>query len=290
MDQASDYLIVRKEALAKTVSRFTIRAPRVAAKARAGQFVMLRAREDGERIPVTLADWDAKAGTVTIIVQAVGKTTSLINALPQGGRFLTVAGPLGIPVDARRYGTVACVGGGVGIAEVYPIAKALQAEGNRVLCVLGARTQELLILEQEMRALCPETFIVTDDGSYGEKGLVTDALARVHERGERLDAVFVIGPIPMMRAVAEQTRPWGTPTFASLNPVMVDATGMCGGCRVEVGGRSKFACVDGPLFDAHQVNFMLLQLRAAAYRGQEKDSFEQWKKESGHACRLNDPS
>ncbi|MFA6029123.1 MAG: sulfide/dihydroorotate dehydrogenase-like FAD/NAD-binding protein [Elusimicrobiota bacterium] len=279
------YRIVAKDALSSTVARFVVRAPLVAAKAKAGQFVMLRASDAGERVPVTLVDWDATVGTVTVIVQAVGKTTTEILTLPLGGEFLTLAGPLGVPVELKRWGTVVCVGGGVGIAEVLPIAKAFKDAGNRVVSVLGARTKDLLILEREMRGLSEEVLVTTDDGSHGKKGLVTDALSELHARGAAMDAAFVIGPIPMMRFVAELTRPWGLPTFASLNPIMVDATGMCGGCRVVVGGKSKFACVDGPMFDAHAVDFPLLQTRAAAYRAQEQEALERWNKT--HTCKLD---
>lgn len=280
----NSYPIISKTELSSTVSRHVIHAPRIAAKARAGQFVILRGREGGERFPITLVDWDDKSGNITLIIQSIGKSTSYINSLNAGDAIENVAGPLGCPVEIKKYGTAVCVGGGVGIAEVYPIAKALREGGNKVISILGARNRDLLILEKEMHGVSDEVLVTTDDGSLGEKGLVTNALEKLHSRKEKMDAVFVIGPIVMMKFVAELTRKWAVPTYASLNPIMLDGTGMCGGCRVEIGGKSQFACVDGPMFDAHQVNFDQLMSRTAAYREQEKQSLELFQKT--HKCKL----
>ena len=277
------YRIVEKTELSPTVSRHVIYAPLIAAKAKAGHFVILRAREGGERIPVTLVDWSPDNGTVTVIIQAIGKSTTEMNAFKQGESFSDVAGPLGTPVEIKKWGTVLGVGGGVGIAELYPIARAYKEAGNKIVSILGARNQELLILEREMAEL-GEVIVTTDDGSAGKKGLVTDAMKELYAAGRAPDAIFTIGPIIMMKFVAEASRPHGTPTFASLNPIMLDGTGMCGGCRVEVGGKPRFACVDGPMFDAHLTNFDLLMKRTAAYRDNEKASLERYTRD--HQCRI----
>lgn len=281
----NSYKILEKTQLCSTISKHVIHAPRTAKKAQAGQFVIIRAYEGGERIPITLFDWDAQTGNVTLIIQSIGKSTCFINDLKQGESIKNLAGPFGIPVDVRKYGTVVCVGGGVGIAELYPIAKALKAVGNKTISVLGARSKDLLILEKEMGEVSDQVLITTDDGSYGDKGLVTDALKKLHAKEEKMDAVFVIGPLIMMKFVAELTRPWRVPTYASLNPIMLDGTGMCGGCRVEIGGKSRFACVDGPMFDAHQTNFDQLMSRIAAYKDQEKKSLEMYLEK--HPCKLD---
>jgi NAD(P)H-flavin reductase len=278
------YRIVEKEELSPTISKHVIYAPLIAAKAKAGHFVILRAREGGERIPVTLVDWNPERGTVTVIIQAIGKSTSEMNAFKAGESFSDVAGPLGTPVEIKKYGTVLGVGGGVGIAELYPIARAFKEAGNKVISVLGARSKDLLILEKEMAGISEQVLVTTDDGSAGKKGLVTDAMKDLYAAGEKLDAVFTIGPIIMMKFVAETSRPHGMPTFASLNPIMLDGTGMCGGCRVEVGGKPRFACVDGPMFDAHQTNFDLLLKRAAAYRENEAESLARYARD--HQCRI----
>lgn len=278
------YKIVEKQDLSPTISRHVVYAPLIAAKAKPGHFVILRTKEGGERIPVTLVDWSAEDGTVTVIIQSIGKSTTEMNALKQGDSFSDVAGPLGTPVEIKKWGTVLGVGGGVGIAELYPIARAYKQAGNKVISILGARNKELLILEKEMAAISDKVIVTTDDGSAGKKGLVTDAMKDLYAAGERLDAVFTIGPIIMMKFVAETSRPHGTPTFASLNPVMLDGTGMCGGCRVEIAGKPRFACVDGPMFDAHLTNFDLLMKRTAAYREQEKESLERYAKD--HQCRI----
>jgi ferredoxin--NADP+ reductase len=260
--------IVEAHDLAPEVRRFRIRAPRIAKRRKAGQFVILRLHDDGERIPLTIADGSAENGTITLIVQRVGKTTKLMNRLGAGDAILDVVGPLGVPSEIADFGTVAVVGGGVGAAIAYPTAVAFKAAGNRVLTVLGARNRDLVILEAELRAVSDRLAVTTDDGSAGRKGLVTEALADFLA-AEPVARVLAIGPIPMMRAVAELTRPLGIKTIVSLNSIMVDGTGMCGGCRVRVGGQSRFACVDGPEFDAHEVDFGVLAQRNASYREAE---------------------
>jgi len=260
--------ILEAHALAPAVRLFRVRAPRIAKRRQPGQFVIVRLHEDGERIPLTIADASREEGTINLIVQGVGKTTRLMNLLGAGDALLDVVGPLGTASEIARFGTVAVVGGGVGAAIAYPTAAAFHAAGNRVLTVLGARTRDLLVLEDELRRVSDELQVATDDGSAGRKGLVTDVLAELLAR-EPIDRVLAIGPIPMMRAVAELTRPLGVKTIVSLNSIMVDGTGMCGGCRVRVGGESRFACVDGPEFDAHAVDFAVLAERNAGYREAE---------------------
>jgi len=264
------YPIIESEELAPDIKRFRIRAPRVARKQRPGQFVIVRVHERGERAPLTIAGADPEEGVITLIVQGIGKTTKLMNMLGPGDALLDVAGPLGRPSEIRQYGAVVVIGGGVGAAIAYPTAKALKEAGNRVISILGARTKELVILEKELGAISDELLAATDDGSYGRKGLVTDALRELIEGGRRIDYILAIGPIPMMAAVAELTRPHRIKTVVSLNPIMVDGTGMCGGCRVMVGGRMRFGCVDGPEFDAHEVDFKALASRNRLYREQEQ--------------------
>ena len=276
--------------LAPDVKLFRVHAPLIARKRQPGQFVIIRVSEHGERIPLTIADSDLQDGTVTIIAQGVGKTTKLLNTMETGDSLTDIVGPLGKPAEIHAYGTAVVIGGGLGTAIAYPTAKGLKQAGNHVISIVGARTRELVILESEMRALSDETIITTDDGSYGEKGFVTDKLRALYEAGRKLDFVLAVGPVPMMRAVAEVTRPYGTKTMASLNPVMVDGTGMCGGCRVVVGGKSFFACVDGPEFDAHLVDFTILMARNAQYREAEQKSLQAFLEEqAGHQaseCRL----
>jgi ferredoxin/flavodoxin---NADP+ reductase len=264
------YRIAAAAVLAPEVKRFEVEAPRVARKQRPGQFVIVRVHGEGERIPLTIAGGDAERGTVTLIVQGVGKTTRLMNRLEAGDALADVVGPLGMPSEVRRWGTVAVAAGGVGVAIAYPTARALAAAGNRVLFLLGARSRELMILEAEVRAACDEVVVTTDDGSYGEAGTVVDALRARLAAGARIDYALAVGPIPMMRAAAEATRPYGIPTAVSVNSIMVDGTGMCGGCRVLVGGESRFACVDGPEFDAHRVDFESLARRNSQYRPAEQ--------------------
>ena len=275
--------ILVKDQLNSAVVKFVIYKPLIARSAQAGQFVILRGREGGERVPVTLVDWDKEKGTITVIIQAIGKSTSLFNSLNQGEQFLNVAGPLGTPVEIKNYGTVAVVGGGVGIAEVYPIARALKEAGNRVIAVLGARTKELLILENEMTALCDKTVCATDDGSHGMKGMVTDAIQQLHDNGEKIDAGFIIGPIPMMKFTARLMDKLSIKPYASLNPIMLDGTGMCGCCRVTVEGKVRFACVEGPMFPASTIDFDELIRRTSEYKPLEKESLEIFHKD--HVCK-----
>lgn len=256
--------------LASDIKLFHIAAPQIAKKHQAGQFVIVRLHEHGERIPLTIVDTDPDNGTITIVVQGVGKTTKLLNMLEIGDALLDVVGPLGKASDIERFGKVIVIGGGVGAAIAYPIASAMRAAGNHVIGILGARRWDQLILVEEMQAKCDELFVMTDDGSCGEPGLVTDRLQRLLDDGHQIDRVIAIGPIPMMQAVAEVTRPRAIPTIVSLNPIMIDGTGMCGGCRVSVGNQSKFACVDGPEFDGHQVDFRTLEQRNRIYSDQER--------------------
>lgn len=263
------YPILAKKSLAPQFKRYLIGAPEVARKHRAGQFVLVMLHEHGERIPLTIAGSDREAGTITLVVQEVGKTTMEMGLMEPGDSLYAVVGPLGTPTHIERWGTVVCVGGGAGIAPLLPIARAMKEAGNRVISILGGRTRDLVILREDMAALSDEVWITTDDGSFGQKGLVTHALAELLDR-QRPDYVVAVGPAVMMRAVAEMTRPLAIPTLCSLNTVMVDGTGMCGGCRVLVGGEPKFVCVDGPEFDAHQVDFDLLIKRLRTYLPQEQ--------------------
>jgi ferredoxin--NADP+ reductase len=261
--------ILSREELAPDVVRIWVEAPHVARKRRPGQFVIVRLTDGGERIPLTIADADRSRGAIALVVQAVGKTTRELNALVPGEAILDVAGPLGKPTAIQHGRRVCCIGGGIGAAVVLPIAKAVRDAGGQVVTILGARARELVILEDEARALSQRCIVTTDDGSYGMKGLVTDALSRLLDAREVFDEVVAVGPLPMMRAVCERTRATGIRTIVSLNPVMVDGTGMCGGCRVSVDGEPKFVCVDGPEFDGHRVDFGELTARLAAYREQE---------------------
>ncbi|MEM2266034.1 MAG: sulfide/dihydroorotate dehydrogenase-like FAD/NAD-binding protein [Hadesarchaea archaeon] len=268
------FKILSKEFLCSAVAKFEIEAPLIARKARPGQFVIIRIDEKGERIPLTLNDWSQEKGTITLVALEAGATTKRLLSLREGDYLMDVVGPLGKPAEIRKYGKVACVGGGVGIACVYPEVRAFKEAGNYVISIIGARTRELLIFEEEIRKFSNELYVTTDDGSYGQKGLVSDALRELIEGGKELDLVLAVGPVPMMKAVADVTRPYGIKTVASLNPIMVDGTGMCGCCRVEVGGKTKFACVDGPEFDAHQVDFDLLAARNRRYLEEERRAME----------------
>lgn len=263
------FKIVDKRDLTPVTKMYVVSAPLVAKKARPGQFVIVRIREEGERIPLTIADFDAERGTVTIIVQEVGRTTRMMDNLRAGDMLLDFVGPLGVPAPLRTEGTVCCVGGGFGVAPVFPIARQLFQADVTVWSIIGARSKDLVILEDEMRGVSHELFVATDDGSYGEKGFVTTVLSRLMAERE-IDEVIAIGPMVMMRAVAETTRPSGLKTLVSVDPIMVDGTGMCGACRVEVGGKTMFACVDGPIFDAHQVDFDLAHKRTKMYASEEK--------------------
>ena len=262
--------ILQKQTLADKVKLLVFRSPQIAAKAQAGQFVILRVNETGERFPLTIADFDRQAGTLTIVLLEIGRSTKLLGAMEVGESILDVAGPLGHPTELGQLGTVVCVGGGVGIAAIHPIARAFREAGNHVVSIIGAKTRSLLFWENEMRRVSDELIVTTDDGSYAAKGFVTDRLKELIAAGRKIDLVFAVGPTVMMRAVGEVTRPHAIKTMVSLNPIMVDGTGMCGGCRVEVAGERKFACVDGPDFDAHQVNFDLLLSRQRTYSSEEK--------------------
>jgi ferredoxin--NADP+ reductase len=266
------YEIMEKKILSKTVKLMKIQAPLVAKKAQPGQFIILRIDEKGERIPLTIADYDRKAGTVTIIFMEVGKTTKQLGTLHVGDSLLNFAGPLGKPSEIEKYGTVVCIGGGVGIAPLYPIVKALKEAGNHVISILGARNKSLLMLEKEIDAYSDEFFITTDDGSKGHKGFVSDVLQKLIEEKNKIDMLMAIGPVIMMKVVANVTRPYKIKTLVSLNPIMVDGTGMCGGCRVSVGDETKFACVDGPEFDGHLVDFDNLMLRNRRFLREEDQS------------------
>jgi ferredoxin--NADP+ reductase len=275
--------IIHAEFLSADVKKFEIDAPRIARKRKAGQFVIIRVEENGERIPLTIAGSDPDKGTITVIVQGIGKSTRQLNRLATGDNILDVAGPLGLPSHIENFGTAVSIGGGVGTAIAYPTAVALKEAGNYVISINGARSKDLVILEKEMKAVSDESYITTDDGSYGDKGFVTQKLQALIDGGKKIDFVLAIGPIPMMRAVAEVTRPHGIKTVVSLNPIMVDGTGMCGGCRVIVGGKSEFACVDGPEFDAHDVDFDNLMMRNRAYTDLEAKSLDKYE----HECKLS---
>jgi len=270
------FKIISAEYLAPSIKRFTIEAPKIAQKRKAGQFVIIRIEDEGERIPLTIADSDSEKGTITIIVQGIGKTTKQLNSLEAGDSIMDVVGPLGKPSDIENFGTAISIGGGVGTAIAYPTAVALKNAGNHTIAIIGGRTKELVILEDEMREICDEVHITTDDGSYGTKGFVTQKLQELIDSGGKIDFVLAIGPIPMMKAVAETTRPYGIKTVVSLNPIMVDGTGMCGGCRALVDGKNVFVCVDGPEFDAHKVDFSVLDKRNRAYLADEKAALEQY--------------
>lgn len=257
--------IVAKDVLAERVARYEVYAPLIAQKAKPGQFVILRLTEDGERVPLTIVNHDARLGTITLIVQAVGKSTEYMDSLPIGEQILDVLGPLGNPSEIKYFGRVLVVGGGVGTAVAYPVAKALKEAGNHVTAVVGARNKALIILKQELEHVADELYITTDDGSYGFHGFVTDQLKQLLGKGNTYEYALAVGPLPMMRAVTEVTRPYGIPTTVSLNPIMVDGTGMCGGCRVLVGDKVRFTCVEGPEFDGHLVDFDSLNNRNRAY-------------------------
>jgi len=274
------FAITDKRVIAPTITRFEIKAPFIARKRKPGNFVMVRVEEGGERIPLTIADGNAIEGTITLIVQAIGGTTKLLCSKNAGDMLLDVVGPLGNPTPIAAHGVVACVGGGVGTAEIYPIAKALRDAGNTVITIIGARSRALVILENEMAACSHETFVTTDDGSYGRKGFVTDQLKEILDSPRGVRAVYAIGPLPMMKAVSHLTRSYGVETLVSLNTIMVDGTGMCGGCRVTVSGQMKFACVDGPEFDGHAVDLDELIMRNRTFVDLEKISDEK------HVCRL----
>lgn len=260
--------IIRKTEYSEQVVRFDIEAPRIARARKAGHFVIVRATEKGERIPLTIAEADVEAGTITLVVQRMGKSSRKLCSLNEGDYIQDVVGPLGKATHIEQFGTVVCAGGGVGVAPLLPIVQAMKQAGNRVITVLAARNRDLIILEEEMKASSDEVIIMTDDGSYGKKGLVTKGVEEVIQR-EHVDLCVTIGPAVMMKFVSLLTRQYNVPTVASLNTIMVDGTGMCGACRVTVGGKTRFVCVDGPEFDAHQVDFDEMIRRLGAYKDME---------------------
>jgi len=277
------YRILKKAMLGPVTKMYVVEAPEVARKAQAGQFIILRVDEKGERIPLTIADYNREAGTVTIVVQEIGKSTKQLGTLKEGDCLASFTGPLGRPTEIEEYGTVVLVGGGLGIAPIYPICRSLREAGNHVIGIIGARTKDLLFWEEEMRQVTDELIVVTDDGSYARKALVTIPLKEMLEAGRKIDCIWGIGPAIMMKFVALTTKPFGAKTIVSLNSIMVDGTGMCGACRVSVGGRTRFACVDGPEFDAHEVDWDLLLSRQRIYLDLEKQALEAYERELAQA-------
>jgi len=274
------FKIVRREEMSEgTVVLNEIEAPLIARKAKPGQFVIMKANETGERIPLTMADSDPEKGTITVIYMVVGKSTALFKTLQVDDAYQDIIGPLGKPTHLEKVGTIVCVGGGTGIAVLHPITRALKEVGNHVISIIGARSKDILILEDQMRAVSHELHVCTDDGSYGHHGFVTDVMKDILDN-KKVDLVVAIGPVPMMKFVSKITKDYNVKTMVSLNPIMVDGTGMCGGCRVSIGGKTKFACVDGPEFDGHQVDYDELMQRLQAYREQEKQCYDEF-------CRLN---
>ena len=272
------YKVLEKTFLQEIVVRMVIEAPEVARKRKAGQFVVLMIDDKGERIPLTIVDSDSDKGTITIIYQIVGKTTAQLAKMEKGEFIMHVLGPLGHPTEIENFGTAVVVGGGVGIGVAYPIAAALKKAGNKVISIIGARTKDILILEDDMRKVSDQLLVATDDGSYGFHGFVSTVLQNlIDSKKENIAIIYAIGPVPMMRVLANLTKPYGIKTIVSLNPIMVDATGMCGACRVSVGGKTKFGCVDGPEFDGHEVDFNLLMTRLRMYCDQEKQAMESYR-------------
>jgi NAD(P)H-flavin reductase len=272
------YKILFKQDLTPQTRLFKMDAPAVAKKAKAGQFVVVRIDEKGERIPLTIADWDEREGTVTIVFMEVGATTARLALLEKGDAIADFVGPLGVPTEIGKFGTVVCVAGGVGAAPVAPIARELKKAGNKIITILGARSQNLLFWEDVLQSVSDQMIVTTDDGSYGRKGVVTEPLKELLQNGKKIDRVVAIGPVVMMKFCALTTLPFKVKTIVSLNPIMVDGTGMCGCCRVAVGGETKFACVDGPDFDGHQVDWDLMAARQRIYLGEEKCAYEEWQK------------
>jgi len=274
------FKILNKKVLHENILQFTLEAPLIARKAEPGQFVVLRVNEYGERVPLTIADFDREKGTIDIIFMVIGASTTVLASLNAGDSILDLVGPLGKKTDIRPdMGTVVCIGGGIGVAPIYPIARKMKQVGNHVITIMGAKNKDILILKDEMEKISDEVIVTTDDGSYGIKGFVTTALQQLIDKGIDIAEVVAIGPVIMMKTVADTTRPYNIKTIVSLNPIMVDGTGMCGGCRVQVGDETKFACVDGPEFDGHLVDFMNLMERQRMYRPKEEI-------EKDHICRL----
>jgi NAD(P)H-flavin reductase len=280
------FKILEKEDLAASVFKYVIDCPDIAKKARAGQFVIIRIHEQGERIPITIADFNREKGTIILFVQAIGKTTLQMSKLKAGDYIPDVVGPLGEASHVENFGTVVSIGGGFGIAAIHPIVREYKKAGNKTISIIGARSKNLLIMEEEIQKVSDEVRIATDDGSCGVKGIVTDVLKEMITKNEKIDLVLAIGPLVMMKAVSDITRPYNIKTMVSMNPIMMDGTGMCGACRVMVGNEMKFACVDGPEFDAHQVDFDSIFSRVKMYVNEEKISLEKYKKEIEHQCKL----
>ncbi|MHB1698213.1 MAG: sulfide/dihydroorotate dehydrogenase-like FAD/NAD-binding protein [bacterium] len=269
------YEIVGKKSLGEGINLYHISAPDIALKALPGQFIILRVNKNGERVPITIANSDKNNKTITILVQTLGKTTHMLAELNVGDSLADVVGPLGVPTEIEKFGNVICIGGGFGIAAIYPIAKALKEAGNNVISIIGARSKELLLMEDEMRSASSEILVATNDGSYGTKGIVTDVLRElIYDKKIQIDRVIAIGPVIMMKAVSDLTKEKSIKTVVSLNPIMIDGTGMCGACRVLVDKKTKFACVDGPDFDGHLVDFDNLMNRLKFYKEEEKASYE----------------
>lgn len=273
------YQILEHKTIGQNIHKMVIKAPLIAREAKPGQFVVIRSYESGERIPITICEKDPQMGSITLYIQEVGKSTAKIGLLKEGDHILDIAGPLGNPAEIKKVGTVVTIGGGVGCAITYPETRAYKEAGNYLIGIMGFRNVSFKILEDEMKEFCDELYITTDDGSYGHKGFVSDKLKEIISSGKKIDEVLVIGPAIMMKVVSDITREYKIKTIASLNSIMVDGTGMCGACRVEVGGKTKFACVDGPEFDAHEVNFSLLMKRLSMYSEEERLSYEKFKNE-----------
>lgn len=265
--------------------KMRVEVPKLVQKAKPGQFVIIRVNEQGERVPMSIGGLDRDNNLLTVIYQVVGKTSALMTTVPAGGEILDCVGPLGLATHVDNWGTAVLVGGGIGIAPIYPIAQAWKEAGNKLITIIGARSKEILFYEEEHKAVADELHVCTDDGSYGHHGFVSDVLKNILDSGEKVGMIMAIGPVPMMRVVANLTKPYGVPTWVSLNPLMVDGTGMCGGCRVAVGNTTKFACVDGPDFDGHLVDFDLLTKRLSAYKDQEKEAFHRFLESPG--CKLS---
>lgn len=278
------YEITEKIELSHGVYIFKIKAPSIAKKRKAGQFVIIRTDEHGERVPFTIMDSNDEDETITILVQEVGKSTAVLCGMNKGDYILDAVGPLGHPTHIEKYGTVVCVGGGIGTAPVLPIAKAMKAGGNKIVSIIGARTHGLVILEKEMREVSDELHVTTDDGSYGHHGFVTEVLQKFLDEGVTVDMVLAVGPLPMMRAVCKVTKPFNVQTLVSLNPIMVDGTGMCGACRVTIGDKTRFVCVDGPEFDGHEVDFDEIIKRNRTYFKEEKRAMEELTYHEGPRC------
>jgi ferredoxin/flavodoxin---NADP+ reductase len=276
--------VIDNQQIGPMVWKMLVEVPRLVTKAKAGQFVILRVNDTGERVPMSIAGLDKEKGLLTIIYQVVGKTSALMTTVEPGGELSDCVGPLGIPSHTEDWGTACVVGGGIGIAPVFPIAQAYKEAGNKVISIIGARNKDLIFYEDEHKSVADEYYPCTDDGSYGHHGFVSDVLKKLLDDGEKIGMIMAIGPVPMMKVVANLTKDYNVPTWVSLNPLMIDGTGMCGGCRVSVGDKTKFACVDGPDFDGHLVDFDLLTSRLGAYRGQERKAMKKLLEDPN--CRL----